>query len=95
MKSNDKQLKEVMEELFKAYGWTDKMDGVRIINCWEKVVGPIVSKHTTNLYVNEKKLYVSVDSAALSHELYMERSDLVTKLNKEAGKRIIVDLIIK
>ena len=95
MKNNDKQLKEIMEDLFRAYGWTEKMDGVKIVNCWEKVVGPVISKHTSNLFVNKGKLYVSVDSAALSNELYMERTELVKKLNKEAGKNIISELVIK
>jgi predicted nucleic acid-binding Zn ribbon protein len=95
MNNNDRQLKDIMEELFRAFGWTEKMDGVKIVNCWDKVVGGIIAKHTTKIFVNSKKLYVSVDSAALSHELYMQRSELVKKLNKAAGKEIIKDLIIK
>lgn len=95
MRNNDKELKEVLENLFKAYGWTEKMDGVRIINSWEKVVGTIIAKHTTKLYVNRGVLFVNVDSAALSHELYMERTELVTKLNKEIGKKVISEIVIK
>ena len=55
---NESSLKDVLDQLFDAYGWTEKMDGVRIINSWEKVVGGIFAKHTTNLYVKNKKLYV-------------------------------------
>ena len=95
MKNKDKQLGEILDDLFRSYGWTEKMDGVKITNQWENVVGPIIAKHTTKLYVNRGKLFVSVDSAALSHELYMDRSKLVKKLNTAAGKSILNEIIIK
>lgn len=95
MAGNSESLKDILEDLFKAYGWTEKMDGVRIINSWEKVVGPIIAKHTTNLYVNNNILYVNVDSASLSYELFMERSELVNKLNSEIGKKVIKEIVIK
>lgn len=95
MRNNDRQLKEIMEDLFRLYGWTEKMDGVKIVNAWEEVVGKIIAKHTTRLFVNSSKLYVSVDSAALSHELYMQRSELVENLNNAVGKKIIKEVIIR
>ena len=96
MKSNNEQkLNEVMKQLFDAYGWTEKMDGIRIINSWETVVGGIISKHTTDLYVKKKKLYVIVDSSVLRNELYMKRSSLVKELNKEVGKKVINEIVFK
>lgn len=92
-KNNENNLGEVLQQLFDAYGWTEKMDGVRIINSWEDIVGGIFAKHTTNLYVKNKKLYVVLDSAVLRNELYMERSNLVDKLNKEIGKEVIDEII--
>ena len=91
--NNDSKLGNVLEDLFKAYGWTEKMDGVRIVNSWEKVVGGIFAKHTTNLYVKNKKLHVSLDSSVLRNELYMERSELVKKINTEIGK-IVIDEVV-
>ena len=92
-KNNDSSLKEVLQKLFDAYGWTEKMDGVQIVNSWETVVGGIFAKHTTNLYVKNKKLYVILDSSVLRNELYMERSSLVKKLNIEVGKEVIDEII--
>ena len=94
MKSNnDQNLKDVLEQLYKAYGWTEKMDGVRIINSWEKVVGGIIAKHTTNLYVKNKVLYVTLDSSVLRNELHMERTKITTKLNNEIGKKVINEIL--
>jgi|AntAceMinimDraft_9_1070365.scaffolds.fasta_scaffold01821_7 predicted nucleic acid-binding Zn ribbon protein len=92
-KNNENSLGDVLKQLFDAYGWTEKMDSVRIINSWEKIVGGIFAKHTTNLYVKNKKLYVILDSSVLRNELYMERSTLVKKLNNEIGKKVIDEII--
>ena len=92
-RNNDKELKEVLEQLFKAYGWTEKMDGVKIINSWDKVVGGIIANHTTNLYVKNKILYVKLDSSVIRNELYMERTNLVKKLNDEIGKKVIDEIV--
>ncbi len=93
--NNDKTIKDVLEQLFKAFGWTEKMDGVRIINAWDKVVGSIIAKHTLNLFVKNKVLHVDVDSSALKNEIFMERSSIIKKLNNEIGKEVITDIILK
>ncbi len=93
VKNNDQELKEVLDQLFKAYGWTEKMDGVKVTNSWGKVVGSIIANHTTNLYVKNKILYVILDSSVLRNELYMERSNLVKKINDEIGKKVINEIV--
>lgn len=93
MKENESSLKDVLQRLFHAYGWTEKMDGVRIINSWEKVVGGIFARHTTNLYVKNRKLYVNLDSSVLRNELYMERTEITKKLNMEIGRKVIDEIV--
>jgi len=90
----DSNLGDILEKLFDAYGWTEKMDGIRITNVWEKVVGSIFAKHSTNLYVKNRKLYVFLDSSVLRNELHMERTEIVKKLNLEIGKKVIDEIIL-
>ena len=92
-RDNNKPLGDILQQLFKAYGWTDKMDGVRITNSWEKVVGSIFAKHTTNMFVKNRKLYVYIDSAPLRNQLYMERTEIADKLNFEIGKKVITEIV--
>jgi predicted nucleic acid-binding Zn ribbon protein len=89
----DSNLGDILQKLFDVYGWTEKMDGVRITNSWEKVVGGIFARHTTNMYVKNSKLYVFLDSSVLRNELYMERTELVKKLNFEIGKKVITEIV--
>jgi len=93
--ASDHNLKELIEQLKKAYHWEDKLDAVRIKDSWDKVVGGIFSKHTTGLYVKNRILYVSLDSSVLRNELHMARSKIVKAINKEIGASVLDDLVLR
>jgi len=90
--SNEITIKQAIEQLLKAYRLDDKMNEVRLINSWEKVVGKLISKHTTNLYIKKKKLFVSLDSAALKTELSYSKEKIIEMLNNEVGQKTINDI---
>ncbi len=94
-KSNDQTLKEVINELLKAYKLSDKLKEVRLIDSWEKVVGKLINKHTKNLYIKKKVLFVKLDSAALRNELSYARQKIIKALNKEAKEEVIDDIVFK
>ena len=95
MDSHGHSLKEVIEELLKVYHLDEKLDGVNLVNSWEKVVGKMISNHTESLKVVNRVLYVKVDSSALRHELHMERSKIAKKLNKKVGKNVINEIVFR
>ncbi|MCK4360231.1 MAG: DUF721 domain-containing protein [Bacteroidales bacterium] len=92
-KSNDQTLKEVINELLEAYKLGDKLKEVRLIDSWEKVVGKLINKHTKNLYIKKKVLFVKLDSAALRNELSYARQKIIKALNKEAKEVVIDDIV--
>lgn len=94
MTNHDHSLKEVIEQLLKVYRLDYKLDQVDLINSWEKVVGKMISNHTLNIQVRNRVLYVKVDSSALRNELHMERTKILKKLNKKAGKNVIDEIIL-
>jgi predicted nucleic acid-binding Zn ribbon protein len=91
-KSNEITLKEAIEALLVSYKLTDKLDETRIIASWEKVVGKLIVRHTVDLYVKSRVLFVKLDSAALRNELAMAKSKLIFGLNKMTGKDVIDDI---
>ena len=95
MSSHDHSLKEVIEELLKVYRLDIKLDEVGLINSWEKVVGKVISNHTLDLRVINRVLHVKVDSSALRHELHMERTKILKKLNKTVGKKVIDEIVLR
>lgn len=94
-KHNEHSLKEVIEQLLKAYKLDDKLAEHRLIDSWSRVMGPMITKYTKDLYIKNKQLFVTLDSAALRNELSLAKSKMVKLLNEEAGSEVITDVILK
>jgi len=94
-KTNEQPLKEVIEELLKAYNLSNKLNEVDIIQSWNKMMGKVIAQHTTNLYISNKILFVSLDSAALREELLYAKTKIMKMLCKEYNQPVITDIIFR
>lgn len=94
-KSNSENLGEAIDRLFSAYGIEDKIYEAKLVQAWEKMLGPVVAKHTIKLTLLNNKLYVRLDSATLRNELNFAKTKLISKLNKEVDKKIIKEIVFK
>jgi predicted nucleic acid-binding Zn ribbon protein len=94
-KHNEHSLKEVIDQLLKAYKLDDKLAERRLIASWESVMGAMIAKHTLDLYIKHKQLFVSLDSAALRNELSLAKTKIVKMLNDEVGTEVITEVILK
>ncbi len=92
---NEHSLKEVIEQLLKAYKLDDKLSERRLIASWESVMGAMIAKHTKDLYIKPKQLFVTLDSAALRNELSLAKTKIIKMLNEEAGTEVINDVILR
>jgi len=91
-KSNEILLKDAISAFLKDNNLESKLNETRIISSWEEVTGKLISRHTNQMYLKDRVLFVKVDSAALREELTYQRSKLVKKLNKAAGVEAIDDI---
>ena len=83
MKRNDaEQIGEMIRKFFRK-------------NALKDVVGPAITKYTSNLYIKNQILYVHLTSSVLRQELMMGRDLLVKNLNKQVGAQVIVNIIFR
>lgn len=94
-KHNEHTLKEAIGQLLKAYKLDDKLAERKLISSWENVMGAMIAKHTTDLYIKHQQLFVTLDSAALRNELSLAKTKIVKMLNDEVGSQVIVEVILK
>ncbi|MBL7137492.1 MAG: DUF721 domain-containing protein [Bacteroidales bacterium] len=94
-KANDFTLREAIQEFLNAYRLDDKLLEKQVIESWGNVMGKMVSNHTKDLYIRNKKLYVKVDSAALRNELSYTREKIRDVLNKTVQADVIKEVIIR
>lgn len=90
--TNNQSLRQVIEELIEAYRLSDKLNQARVISLWDNVVGKMIARDTTHLYIKHKTLYVKLNSPALREELGYAKSKLIKSLNKAAGAEVIEDI---
>lgn len=67
----------------------------RVIQGWKDMLGPQIESYTTNIFIKNRTLYVSLSSSVVRSELMMCRDRLVEALNKEAKDSVIDTLIIR
>lgn len=75
-------------------GLQQKILEIRVERAWREVLGPTVAKYTTQVFVKEGVLYVSLTSAVLRSELMLCRERLVKSLNEYARAEVLHDVVI-
>ncbi len=93
-RSNEQPLKAAIEEFLDKFHLRDKLNQAKVIQAWEKVVGEMVAKNTSQLHIRNKVLYVKVNSPALRNELLFARNKIMNALNKAAGAIVIEDIVL-
>jgi predicted nucleic acid-binding Zn ribbon protein len=93
-KSNDQSLKEVIEDLLDTYKLRGKLNEVRLVESWEKIMGKMIANRTTSIYIRNKKLYVKLSSAPLREELSYGKEKIKNMLNESIGVEVITEVIL-
>ncbi len=91
--SNEQTLRQALEEMMKTYHLEGKLAEMRVIEAWATVTGKLITRHTRNLYISKKKLFVRIDSPAIKNELFYSRQKLVELLNQQAGSEVIEEVV--
>jgi predicted nucleic acid-binding Zn ribbon protein len=91
---NQKSMAEAIQEYLKSFRLDGKLAETRAISAWERLMGPSIAKHTKSIYIKDKVLYISFDSAVLRQELSFAKDKIKTMLNKEAGAEVISEVFL-
>lgn len=92
-KTNDKPIKEAIEQMLQVYKIKRRFDETAIIAAWPQLVGKPVANRTKELFIHDKKLFLRIESSVIKNELMLMRSQIIDKINDEA-KSVLVDEII-
>lgn len=96
-KSNHNLIKlgDAISQLFKEEKLDEKYSIFAIRNGWEGIVGTTFAKHTTQINYAQGILFVSMDSPIVRNEAAYAKEDIIAKVNKFVGKRLIKELVLK
>jgi len=91
--SNEYTLKQAIEALIDQYKIQEKLSETVVLNDWEKIVGKMIARHTKNMYIKKRILFVELDNAALRNELSYAKTKLVTAINKSLNSEAIDEIV--
>lgn len=92
---NAKSLKEVLLDLTNHYRFKEGISQVRVKSAWHDCLGPLVGRHTLQLRLIRRNLFVVVDSAPLKQELHYQRETIVAKLNEKLGDDYLDEIVVR
>lgn len=92
---NEQSIKEVINNLLGEYRLQDKLSEVNLVQSWEKLMGKLIAKNTSKIYIKDKKLFLYLESPALKQELLYSKSKIIEIINKETGTILINEVIIR
>jgi len=95
MSANEQSLKSAIGEFLKVSRLSGKLAEQKIIDSWEKHMGKMIAKHTKQISISNKKLFLSLDSAPLKQELFYSRAKIISMLNEEEGEEVIREIVFR
>ncbi len=86
------QLKKAIQEAISGSGLERAIQQESAVSIWSDVVGDVVSKVTDATSVDKGVLVVKTKSATWRQELYMQKKDIIDKINKKIGSAAIKEI---
>ena len=93
---NDPQpLRAVIERFVQLHRMQHRLDEVELMQAWERCFGAFIARATRSIRLaSDGTLTVRIDSGPLKEECAMAKSDIVTRLNADLGRRVVRTLVI-
>jgi predicted nucleic acid-binding Zn ribbon protein len=91
--SNEFTLKQAIQALISNLKIEERLNETAIVTEWEKIVGKMIARHTSNIYIKNKVLFVELDNAALRNELGYAKTKLIAAVNTEVKATVITDIV--
>ena len=91
-KTESERVDGVIMQYLREFGLETPLNEHRLIQAWDTVLGPAVSKYTKELRIYNQVLFVTVSSAVIRNELMMRRTELVSRLNSQVGAQVITQI---
>ena len=92
-KTNDKSLKDAIEQMLQVYKIKKRYEETGVIAHWPELVGKSVANRTKEIYIYNKKLFLRIESSVVKNELMLMRSQIIEKINEKAKEILVEDVI--
>lgn len=92
-KADTSTLKECIDDLLEYYRLKGKFNETHVIASWERIMGKPIANRTLRLFIKNKVMYVTLNSAPLKQELSLSKSKVLALLHADLGEEVLTDIV--
>ena len=93
--ADPKSIKDVLGAFVETNKLQKGFDKVNVADAWRDVMGPAISKYTTQLKLDGDRLIVQLSSSVLREELSYGKEKIMRNLNEDLGKEVITKVVLR
>lgn len=94
-RSNQQSIGEVIKKLLKAQKLENRLKELDVLKVSKGLLGRNLMKYIKDLSIKNGTLIIKVKSAAVRNELSYQKSEMLKKINEQAGNKILRKIILK
>lgn len=94
-RKNTEKLNNVIYQYLRENGLETPLNEFRATQAWSNIVGPAISKYTTDIKIFNQTMFVSISSSVVRNELLMKRTTLIKRVNDHVGAQVITQIVFK
>ena len=94
-KSKTESLSDVLKTYTRENNLDRKLHELDLVKSWETMMGKIVARYTSNVYILNSTLFVETTSPIVRNELLMMREEIRLKLNEMAGEELVKAIVFR
>ena len=65
---------------------------MEVVAAWSELMGAAVANRTKEIRIQNKKLFLTIDSSVMREELLLGKQIIIQRVNEFAGQEIINDI---
>ena len=94
-RTQTRSIKDIIQDVLKENNLDKGLKENELIRRWSDITGKMVAHSTKNIYIRDRRLYVTVQSAVIRNELSMIKEGLIRELNAPFEHNLIDDIVIR
>ncbi len=92
-RNNTEPLKNVIRRYLQAIGADHKIKELQLKRNWEELMGVNIAEQTEYIYIKKGVFHIKLRSSVVKHELSMMKTEIIERLNSDAGETLINDVV--
>lgn len=93
-KTNDDKVGNIVIQMLRAYNILDKYYEARAKQLWFETMGSNIGAYTQNIYVKNRKIYITISSSSLRQEIAYSKEKIQKFINDGIGEEFIEGVVI-